>query len=91
MKDAAAQLNPYFKSVTDRSTTRWTGRVVKAIGHLVESEGPSAAMGECCEIVSSNGVASEGEIVGFRGPTVLSMPLSPPDSICYGDAIVSWG
>jgi len=91
MKDAAAQLNPYFRSVTDRSTIRWTGRVVKAIGHLVESEGPSAALGECCEMLSSDGLACEGEIVGFRGPTVLSMPLSPPDSIRYGDAIVSWG
>jgi len=91
MKDASTQLNPYFRSVADRSATRWTGRVVKAIGHLVESEGPFSALGECCEIVSSNGVACEGEIVGFRGPTVLSMPLSPPDSIRYGDAIVSWG
>jgi flagellum-specific ATP synthase len=42
-------------------------------------------------MLSSDGLACEGEIVGFRGPTVLSMPLSPPDSIRYGDAIVSWG
>lgn len=91
MKDAAAQLNPYFRSVIDRSSTRWTGHVVKAIGHLVESEGPSSSLGECCEIMSSNGVACEGEIVGFRGSTVLSMPLSRPDSVRYGDSIVSWG
>ena len=91
MKDASAQLEPYFRSVADRSTTRWTGRVVKAIGHLVESEGPFSALGDCCEIVDSDGVAREGEIVGFRGPTVLSMPLSPPHNIRYGDAIISWG
>jgi flagellum-specific ATP synthase len=91
MKDASAQLDPYFHAVADRSTTRWTGRVVKAIGQLVESEGPFSALGECCEIVGSDGVVREGEIVGFRGPTVLSMPLSPPDNIRYGDTIVSWG
>jgi len=91
MKDASVQLDPYFRSVADRSTTRWTGRVVKAIGQLVESEGPFSALGECCEIVGSDGVVQEGEIVGFRGPTVLSMPLSPPNNIRYGDAIVSWG
>jgi flagellum-specific ATP synthase len=91
MKDAAAQLNPYFQALVGRSMTRWKGRVVKAIGHVVESEGPAATLGESCEIVSSNGAVCEGEIVGFRGPTVLSMPLSRPDSVCYGDAVVSWG
>ena len=91
MTDTGAQLDPYFRSVAVRSTTRWTGRVVKAIGHVVESEGPFSALGECCEIVGSDGVAQEGEIVGFRGPTVLSMPLSPPNNIRYGDAIISWG
>lgn len=91
MIDSAAQLEPYFRSVTERGTTRWTGRVVKAIGHLVESEGPSSALGEICEIVNSSGGVCEGEIVGFRGSTVLSMPLSPPESVQYGDSIVSWG
>lgn len=91
MTDTSVQLDPYFRSVAVRSTTRWTGRVVKAIGHVVESEGPFSALGECCEIVGSDGVAQEGEIVGFRGPTVLSMPLSPPNNIRYGDAIISWG
>ena len=91
MTDTGAQLDPYFRSVAVRSTTRWTGRVVKAIGHVVESEGPFSALGECCEIVGSDGVTQEGEIVGFRGPTVLSMPLSPPNNIRYGDAIISWG
>jgi len=91
MTNAAAQFQPYFRSVADRSTTRWTGRVVKAIGHLVESEGPCSALGESCEIVDSNGIAWAGEIVGFRGPIVLSMPLSPPDNIRYGDTIVCRG
>jgi len=91
MKDAAAQLSPYFRALVAGTTTRWRGRVVKAIGHLVESEGPSAALGESCEIVSSDGVAHEAEIVGFRGSTVLSMPLGSPDNFRYGDTIASWG
>ena len=32
-----------------------------------------------------------GEIVGFRGTTVLSMPLERPTGIRYGDRVVTWG
>jgi flagellum-specific ATP synthase len=32
-----------------------------------------------------------GEVVGFRGNTVLSMPLDIPKGIRFGDRVVSWG
>ncbi len=48
-------------------------------------------MGECCEIVDSEGSVYAGEIVGFRGKTVLTMPLEKPQGIRFGDRIIARG
>jgi flagellum-specific ATP synthase len=89
--DPATQLAPYFQYLDMCSTSRWTGRVTKAIGYLVESEGPFCCVGECCEVIDSEGHHYPGEIVGFRGPNVLSMPLERLGGIRYGDRIMTWG
>src|SRR5215831_16578117 len=38
-----------------------------------------------------SGRTFEGEVVGFRGATVLSMPLERLGGIRYGDRIATWG
>ena len=84
-------LSPYFRRLDGFSVLRWTGRVTKAVGYLVESEGPFCSVGEGCAILTEDGKTFSGEIVGFRGRTVLSMPLERPSGIRYGDRIVSRG
>ena len=84
-------LAPYFRRLETLSTTRWYGRVTKAVGHIVESEGPFCSLGECCEILGPSGEPHAGEVVGFRGSTVLSMPLERLSDIRYGDRIATWG
>src|SRR5579872_1927951 len=84
-------LQAYFRRLEEFSTLRWTGRVTKAVGHLVESDGPFCSVGEGCAILTEGGQAFSGEIVGFRGKTVLSMPLERPSGIRYGDRIVTRG
>jgi flagellum-specific ATP synthase len=84
-------LAPYFKRLDSCSSLRWQGRVTQLIGQLVESEGPFCSVGELCEVVDTNGTVFPGEIVGFRGTTVLSMPVSRPRGIRYGDRVVAWG
>jgi flagellum-specific ATP synthase len=84
-------LQPYFRRLEEFSTLRWTGRVTKAVGYLVESDGPLCSVGEGCAIVTEGGQVFSGEIVGFRGRTVLSMPLERPSGIRYGDRIVTRG
>jgi flagellum-specific ATP synthase len=84
-------LKNYFRRLEDFSVLRWTGRVTKSIGHLVESEGPFCSVGEGCAIVTEDGRTYAGEVVGFRGSTVLSMPLDRPNGIRYGDRIVTRG
>ena len=85
-----AVLAGYRHRLEQTPTFRWRGRVTKAIGQIVESEGPPCSVGESCSILGGDGV-SEGQVIGFRGSTVLSMPLRAPRGIRFGDAIVTWG
>src|SRR5882757_8658031 len=87
----SSHLEPYFTRLEEFSTLRWTGRVTKAVGHLVESDGPLCSVGEGCAILAEDGRTFSGEIVGFRGRTVLSMPLERPAGIRFGDRIVTRG
>jgi len=84
-------LAPYFARLKASSLLRWQGEVTQVVGQLVESRGPFCSIGELCQIVDSSGTAFPGEIVGFRGTTVLSMPLSKPTGLRYGDRVISWG
>ena len=84
-------LTPYFRRLEDFSSFRWVGRVSKVIDDLVESEGPFGCVGEGCAILTSDGRTLAGEIVGFRGRMVLSMPLERPVGVRFGDRIVSRG
>jgi len=86
-----ALLAPYFVRVESAPALRWQGRVTQVIGPLVESVGPFCSVGEVCEITDSRGRVLLGEIVGFRGTTVLSMPLESPRGIRHGDRVSTWG
>ncbi len=87
----AEVLHAYSAWLQARSTIRWTGRVTQIVGNLVESSGPFCSVGESCEVVDSEGNRFPGEIVGFRGSTVLSMCLESPQGIRFGDQVVTWG
>jgi flagellum-specific ATP synthase len=88
---AAPILSAYFSQIEHSSSLRWRGRVIQVVGQLVESEGPFCSVGEASEIIDSRGQHWPGEIVGFRGHTVLSMSLRRPTGIRYGDQVVVWG
>jgi flagellum-specific ATP synthase len=84
-------LEAYAQWLHHSSTLRWKGRVTHVVGNLVESAGPFCSVGESCEIEDSSGNIFSGEVVGFRGSTVLSMPLDKPQGVRFGDHIVTWG
>jgi len=84
-------LAPYFDRLERGATLRWRGRVLQVVGNLIESEGPFCSVGESCEITNSNGRKYSGEVIGFRGSTLLSMAVENPQGIRYGDGIVAWG
>src|ERR1700742_5117138 len=84
-------LAPYKHHLDTGSTLRWTGRVNQVVGNLVESDGPFCSVGESCEITGDGGRTFPGEIIGFRGSTMLSMAADQPRGIRFGDKIVTWG
>ena len=69
----------------------WSGRIVRAAAGLVESEGPHCALGECCLIRDYLGQEVEGQVIGFHGARVLSMPLRPASGVRLGDTVSTWG
>jgi flagellum-specific ATP synthase len=84
-------LAPYFHHLRVGSTLRWRGRISQVVGNLIESEGPFCSVGESCEITGSGGRSYAGEIIGFRGSTMLSMSADQPQGIRFGDEIMTWG
>jgi len=84
-------LAPYTHYLEAGSTLRWRGRISQVVGNLIESEGPFCSVGESCEIVGAGGRSYAGEIIGFRGSTMLSMSADHPQGIRFGDQIMTWG
>jgi flagellum-specific ATP synthase len=65
--------------------------VVESVGQTIESVGPMAAVGECCEILDRFGQQHLAEVIGFRGSNVLCMPVESTDGIRYGDSVAALG
>lgn len=84
-------LAPYTHYLETGSTLRWSGRINQVVGNLIESSGPFCSVGESCEIVGDGGRSYSGEIIGFRGSTMLSMAADQPQGIRFGDQIMTWG
>ena len=70
---------------------RWRGQVVESIGHTIESAGPVASVGECCEIEDRLGIKHRAEVIGFRGVRVISMPMKTTDGVRFGDSVTALG
>ncbi|HEY4903609.1 MAG TPA: FliI/YscN family ATPase [Candidatus Sulfotelmatobacter sp.] len=86
-----ASLAAYRARLEVLANLRWRGRVTQISGSLIESQGPFSSVGEICQIINARGQALPGEVVGFRGSTVLSMPLDIPKGVRFGDRVESWG
>ncbi len=65
--------------------------MVESVGQTIESSGPLASVGECCEIMDQFGRVHLAEVIGFRGPNVLSMPLESTEGVRYGDSVAALG
>jgi len=84
-----AVLERYFSRLKKAQPWRWRGQVMESIGQTIESAGPPASVGECCEIEDRLGHVHEAEVIGFRGAHVLSMPVQSAVGIRLGDPV--WG
>jgi flagellum-specific ATP synthase len=84
-------LERYFKRLERGQPWRWSGRVLESLGQTIESSGPLASVGECCEIQDQFGNAHLAEVIGFRGSNVLSMPVESTEGIRYGNRVEALG
>ena len=81
-----------YLSVLERvNPVRLTGVVTQVVGLLIESDGPAAALGDFCEIVTSSGRRIRTQVVGFRDDRILSMPLEETGGIQLGDTVIGRG
>jgi flagellum-specific ATP synthase len=87
----AALLDRYFSRLERGQPWRWRGRVVEVVGQTIESTGPMASVGECCEIVDRKGGHHLAEVIGFHGTNLLSMPVEDVDGIRFGDEVAALG
>jgi flagellum-specific ATP synthase len=85
----AGTLRRYIDALEGIESTLQVGEVVEITGLLVESNGPAAAIGDFCEIRSSDGRSVRSQVIGFRGGRVLSMPLEETGGLELGNAVVA--
>ena len=55
-----AFLERYFAHLQRGQPWRWRGQVLESVGQTIESAGPPASVGECCEIEDQAGRAAPG-------------------------------
>jgi flagellum-specific ATP synthase len=84
-------LDRYFTRLERGNPWRWRGQVLESVGQTIESSGPMASVGECCEIKDQFGRLHLAEVIGFRGSNVLSMPVESTEGIRYGDPVSALG
>ena len=91
----AANMRPllgrYFAGLNRGQPWRWRGQVLESVGQTIESAGPLASVGECCEIRDQFGQPHLAEVIGFRGVNVLSMPVETTEGIRFGDSVAALG
>ena len=81
----------YFTSLKRSQPWRWRGQVLESVGQTIESSGPLASVGECCEIQDQFGQTHLAEVIGFRGSNVLSMPVESTEGIRFGNRVEALG
>jgi flagellum-specific ATP synthase len=89
MNAQTVSLAPFSQKLRNLDPIKITGSVQRAVGLVVESQGPPVSVGELCEIIGQGRTDPiPAEVVGFRDNFVLSMPLFKVQGVKLGDKIV---
>src|SRR4051794_1259116 len=85
---ASLSLARYLDTAASVDLLPLQGQVSRVTGLVVESSGPRARLGEICEVLSEDAPPLPVQVVGFRGNTLLTVPLGEPTGIRPGDRVV---
>lgn len=82
-----------YLQLTDETYFNHLGKVVKIVGLTIESVGPSAKLGDLCQIMidRAKGVTAMAEVVGFRDKRLLLMPFENVEGIGVGCLVENTG
>ena len=86
-------LESYSHKLRSIEPIRSFGRVTRAVGLIIESLGPIAAVGDLCYLESSGRKSGDSllEVVGFKENHVLLMPLGAMPAVRVGDTVIASG
>ncbi len=85
-------LSAYRQKLEKIDTLRSVGRVTRAVGLIIESNGPAVSVGDLCYLDSQQGGRNTMlEVVGFRDNNVLLMPLGQMPPVKVGETVVAAG
>ena len=79
----------YFRLVDSIDPRVSVGTVTEMVGLLIESNGPATALGDFCEIHTTENRIVRVQVIGFSKGNVLSMALDESAGIQMGDRIVA--
>jgi flagellum-specific ATP synthase len=82
-------LTPYLSDLEQLELLPWCGEVTATVGLLIESRGPSVAIGDFCEVFTANGRSIRTQVIGFRNGRVLAMPLEEPEGLQLGAKVIA--
>lgn len=86
-------LAAYKQKLAEIDPLKSIGRVTRAVGLIIEAQGPAVSVGDLCYLASSDKNARETmlEVVGFRDNHVLLMPLGQMPPVRVGDCVIAAG
>ncbi len=85
-------LKHYTDRITGLDCMTYEGNITRVAGSIIESKGPTVAVGQLCEIhTHEHGKLhkAKAEVIGFRETTTILMPLEKLNGVQAGDRVVS--
>ncbi|TCP29185.1 flagellum-specific ATP synthase [Scopulibacillus darangshiensis] len=81
-----------LKRMNTIDTYKRYGKIVRVVGLLIESKGPSTSIGDVCHIhLEKQSCTVKAEVVGFRNEHVLLMPFTTVNHISPGCLVETTG
>lgn len=85
-------LAEYSEIIKNTNPIREIGKVTEIIGLIIEADGPKSSIGDLCYIYNKlNEAPIWAEVVGFRTPKILLMPLGSMEGLQPGAIVVNTG
>jgi FliI/YscN family ATPase len=88
-REESVSLDGYLQDLDQMDLLPSRGEVTATVGLLIESHGPSVAIGDFCEVSTGDGRRIRTQVIGFRNGRVLAMPLDEPEGLQLGSKVTA--